>query len=283
MKALRWLIGGGLASGAAGLAYAYLVEPRWIEVRRLDLTLPRLHPAFEGYKLAQFSDIHMDGSGMSPERLMRVVDLINREVPDLIAFTGDFVTRRKVCDVSHLIPPLSALRAPDGAVAILGNHEFPASLALIQQVIRESGLIPLHNRVLTVNRAGGAQLHIAGVDSLMRRRARLDRVLRRLPRDGAAVLLAHEPDMADLSAATRRFDLQLSGHSHGGQIRLPFVTQFVLPTFGQRYPDGLWQVKEMMLYVNRGIGMTSIPLRFNCRPEITIFTLHAKPARLGMR
>lgn len=278
MRVLRWLIGGGLVTGAAGLAYAYFVEPEWIEVRRLDLTLPHLHPAFEGYRLAQFSDIHMDSKGMSPERLMRVVEMINRESPDLIAFTGDFVTRRIVCDVSHLIPPLSALRAPDGVVAVMGNHEFPTSRPLVQQVIRESGLIALNNRVLTLTRGDG-QLHIAGVDSLMRRRARLDRVLRRLPRTGAAVLLAHEPDMADLSAATRRFDLQLSGHSHGGQIRVPFLTQFALPTFGQRYPDGLRQVKEMMLYVNRGIGMTSLPLRFNCRPEITIFTLHAKPAR----
>lgn len=276
MKRLGWLIGGGLATG---LAYSFFIEPEWIEVRRLDLTLPRLHPAFEGYRLAQFSDIHMDSKGMSPARLMRVVEMINREAPDLVAFTGDFVTRRAVCDVSHLIPPLRALRARDGVAAVMGNHEFPISRPLIHQVIREAGLTLLNNRVLTLNRADGAQLHIAGVDSLMRRRARLDRVLRRLPRTGAAILLAHEPDTADLSAATRRFDLQLSGHSHGGQIRVPFLTQFALPTYGQRYRDGLWQISGMMLYVNRGIGMTGLPLRFNCRPEITIFTLHAKPAR----
>jgi predicted MPP superfamily phosphohydrolase len=104
----------------------------------------------------------------------------------------------------------------------------------------------------------------------------MDQVLKRLPEDGAAILLAHEPDFADISARTGRFDLQISGHTHGGQIRLPMIGFPYLPRFGRKYPRGLYKVGNMLQYTNRGVGMVHLPVRFNSRPEITLFTLSSE-------
>jgi predicted MPP superfamily phosphohydrolase len=122
---------------------------------------------------------------------------------------------------------------------------------------------------------GGSLLHIAGVDDVWERQDRLDLVLDRLPAEGGAILLAHEPDFADTSAATGRFDLQISGHSHGGQVIAPFAGPLRLPHLGRKYPLGLYRVGDMLQYTNRGVGMVYPYVRFNCRPEITLFTLRA--------
>ena len=275
-----WLPAAGAAAGGmlASLFYALRVEPAWFDVVELTLTPRNIPPAFDGYRIAHFSDIHM-GDGMTRERLMEVVEIVNAAKPDLIAFTGDFVTYRAPFNLDDLIVPLRSRHAPDGKVAVMGNHDYRAYRALIRSVIADSGFIHLDNRVHTIHR-GESCLHVAGVESLIRRRARLDLVLKQLPRDGAAILLAHEPDFASVAAATRRFVLQLSGHTHGGQIRVPVLTRFALPPFGQRYVMGLYRAGRMLLYVNRGLGMVGMPMRFNCRPEITLITL-AATAREG--
>jgi uncharacterized protein len=128
--------------------------------------------------------------------------------------------------------------------------------------------------VVTLAR-GAEQLHIGGVDDVWAGRDRLNEVLAALPTNGAAILLAHEPDFADTSSATGRFDLQLSGHSHGGQIHIPLMKR-VLPPLAYKYPLGQYQVGSMIQYTNRGLGSSGIPIRFNCRPEITIFTLNSR-------
>ncbi|MDH5508153.1 MAG: metallophosphoesterase, partial [Anaerolineae bacterium] len=124
-------------------------------------------------------------------------------------------------------------------------------------------------------------LHWAGGDDIWENQDRLDLVLEMLPEEGCAILLAHEPDFADTSAATGRFDLQISGHSHGGQIIFPVIGPPVVPWLSEKYPLGLYQLGEMLQYTNRGIGMVGPPhVRFNCRPEITVFTLVTQEANV---
>jgi predicted MPP superfamily phosphohydrolase len=132
----------------------------------------------------------------------------------------------------------------------------------------------LTNRVSTLDR-DGEHLHLCGVDDVWDGDARLDDVIAQLHSDGAAILLAHEPDFADTSAATGRFDLQLSGHSHGGQIVLPILGAPRLPYLGRKYPSGLYKVHQMFQYTNRGVGMARLPIRINCPPEITLFILES--------
>lgn len=249
--------------------YVHDLEPSWIEVKTVSLTLPHLAPEFSGYRIVQLSDIHAD-RWMTSQRIQKVVGRVNDMHPDLVVLTGDFVTRNP----EQFAPNLSVLKSlqpVDKTLAVLGNHDAWTDPDLIQRTLETAGVQVLNNRSITLERPS-AQLHIAGVDDIWAGRDRLNEVLAALPNTGAAILLAHEPDFADTSAATGRFDLQLSGHSHGGQVYLPFMKR-VLPPLAYKYPLGQYQVGSMIQYTNRGLGSSGIPIRFNCRPEITIFTL----------
>jgi len=276
-RSLERIIAGAAMIGAGGLLYAREVEPRRLEVVRLGLTLPRLAAAFDGYRVVQIGDLHLD-DWSRPARLDRIAEMVNAENPDLVVVTGDFASysARKL-DTGRLVGALRRLCAPDGVLAILGNHDYLTDVKLIRRCIREAGLTELINEAVTLRR-GDSELHVAGIDDVMEGRSRLDLVLRNLPASGAAVLLAHEPDFADVAAATGRFDLQLSGHSHGGQVRVPLLGRAVLPPFSQRYTRGLHRVGGMLVYTNRGLGTVHARLRFGCRPEITALTLRAPGA-----
>lgn len=268
---------GATILGAGGFGYAHEVEPGWIQASLLQLEFPRLPAEFDGYRIIQISDIHAD-KWMTDERLSEVVRLVNDRRPDLVAITGDFVTAEDFTEVSvdrmapMLAETLGKLKPRDLAVAVLGNHDHWTDPELVRRMTRNSGIKELGNAVHTIKR-GESRLHIAGVDDVMEDQDRLDLVLERLPASGISILLAHEPDFADTSAATGRFDLQLSGHSHGGQVWLPLLGAPVLPPLGEKYPAGLYEVGGMALYTNRGLGMIPPRMRFNCRPEITVLTL----------
>ncbi len=263
--------------GAGCLIYAREVETRRVEVKHMTLTLPRLAPEFDYYRLVQIGDLHLD-DWTKPERLRGIAQKVNEQQPDLVVITGDFASySAEQLDAQRLIDALRALRTHDGCVAILGNHDYLTDVKLVRRCIHEGGVTELINDVCTLER-GDAALHIAGIDDVMEGRSRLDLVLEKLPGSGAAILLAHEPDFADVSAATGRFDLQLSGHSHGGQIGVPLLRRLVLPPFSQRYTRGLYEVGGMILYTNRGLGFVHLRLRFLCRPEITVFTLRSPDA-----
>jgi predicted MPP superfamily phosphohydrolase len=264
-------------AGVGGFVYSREIEPGWIDVEPVRLTLPRLSPAFDGYRIVQISDLHAD-YWMNRDRLASIVELVNREKPDLVAITGDFVTYTPEVFANDLISTLRQLQARDSTVAVLGNHDHWTDAGTVREIIRASGIVNVSNTVHTLQR-DNELLHIAGIDDYWEKQDRLDLVLDALPHDNhAAVLLAHEPDYADISAQTGRFDLQISGHSHGGQVIFPFMGPPILPTYGQKYPVGLYRVGTMLQYTNRGLGMVAPAVRFNCRPEITVFTL--TPARV---
>jgi uncharacterized protein len=249
--------------------YAHKIEPLWFEVTHIDITLPKLDRAFNGYRIVQISDLHA-GNGIDRSQLEKVVDAVNAEHPDLVVITGDHITRIPKQHL-ELLDTLAKLRPRDLTISILGNHDVHNDPAPVRQAIKQAGITLLENNIHTLNR-NGATLHIAGVGDVFFKQDRLDLVLAQLPATGAAIMLAHEPDFADKTAATRRFGLQLSGHSHGGQIRIPFYDGYV-PSLAEKYPLGRYQVGEMIQYTNRGIGLVKIAVRFNCRPEISVFDL----------
>lgn len=283
---------GSVLAGAGALAYARYVEPYWLAVERVTLALPRLALPFDGYRVVHISDIHMDG-WMTAKRLDRIVDLVNQQEPDLVAITGDFVAV-SADYVSGISGPLKRLRTPEGAVAVLGNHDHMNDAAAVRRALSSAGVIDVSNRVHTLYRDGSV-LHLCGVDSVMEELDDLAKVLETL-RDrkrGCAVLLAHEPDFADESAATERFDLQLSGHSHGGQVKLPLLNApYMVPLLSRlgfsfvppliyEYPSGLYEVGRMYQYTNRGLGVIYCRFRLNCRPEVTVITLRAPQRKMS--
>jgi predicted MPP superfamily phosphohydrolase len=240
-----------------------------IEITHITLNLPQLEPAFSGYRLVQFSDIHMD-TWMTHTQLAQIVKLVNQQKPNLVAITGDFVGSNPARHAESLVENLRQLESSDGVVAVLGNHDHWKDPQTVRKILQASGISELANRVHTIERQQ-TKLYIAGIDDYMSKVARFDTVLEQLPREGTAILLAHAPDFADISGPSGRFALQLSGHSHGGQINLPLIGPPYLPRFARKYVSGLNKVGEMLVYTNRGVGKVHLPFRLNSRPEITVF------------
>src|SRR5215216_1424364 len=264
-----------------GTAYGILLEPNQFKVEIVRLKLPRLSRKFSGLRLAQISDIHI-GGWMNAERFQRVVDLVIAEKPDLLLITGDFVIGHKASAISQqmvqdLTVGLSRLADSFPTFSVLGNHDYWTDAERVRHILATSGITDLTNTIFTLKRED-ENLHLCGVDDVWAGDARLQDVLAQLTDDSAAILLAHEPDFADTSAATGRFDLQLSGHTHGGQVVLPLIGPPFLPYMGRKYPLGLYKVGEMFQYTNRGVGMARVPLRINCPPEITLFVLESPTA-----
>ena len=268
-------------AGIGGLRYVTSVEPANVEVKEVRLTLPHLTPAFNGLRLVQISDIHL-GGWMNRQRLDRVVQLALDQPADVYLLTGDYLigygwSPERAALLDEMAESLTPLSQAAPVLGILGNHDVRSSARAVRDMFTRAGVVDLSNTVYTLRRSAPSgeaeQFHIAGVDDYYTGKARLKRVLRRLPETGGAILLAHEPDYADISAATGRFDLQVSGHTHGGQIVLPGGAPFALPRYGRKYPSGLYRVGEMWQYTNRGVGMGRFAVRFNCRPEISVFVL----------
>jgi predicted MPP superfamily phosphohydrolase len=252
-------------SVAASAVYTKEIEPRWLDVNRLTLSLPNLPPAFEGYTIVQVSDPHID-SWMPCAHLRHIVGVVLGTDADLVVVTGDFMTDTPFTSRPRatLVEEFSRLR---GGIAILGNHDYGSPD--IARAIEESGLVLLRNAHHAITR-GGDTLYIAGTESWLLGRDDLNAALGGIPASAPVILLAHEPDFADEVAATGRVEAQLSGHTHGGQVTLPFVGSLALR---EKYRRGYYRVGDMHLYVNVGVGTTGLRLRLFCRPEITLYTL----------
>ncbi len=279
------IVTGSLGLASAGtLYYAHTIEPAWFDITHYTLRLPRLTPAFHNYRLVHMTDIHTDDTWMTASRLADVVRQVNELHADAIAITGDFLTFF-LASSQRTIAELSKLQAKDGVFGVLGNHDHPAGVERMRACLQAGHVRELPDAVHTIRRAD-EMLHLVGLDDLWPTNrgtpqpiwshlARFQNLTATVPEEGAAVLLVHEPDFADVTASVGRYDLQLSGHSHGGQVRLPFYGAIALPPLSRNYPCGIYHLNKLVHYTNRGIGMLSPRVRLNCRPEIAIFELHA--------
>jgi predicted MPP superfamily phosphohydrolase len=273
------------ACACAGLAlYAGEIERHWIEITRRDAFLSGLPAAFDGFRVAQLCDIHLD-EFTEPFLLRDAVNHINRLNPDAVFLTGDFVTcellPRKFAmgaawQCANLLNQLECPRR----YAILGNHDVMIGKIAVTEALKANGITVLNNTYLPIERAGG-RIWLAGLDDVVQGNPDPDLAIpgsiRNLPHE-PVVLLCHEPDYADhlvTLAAGQAVALMLSGHTHGGQIRLPFIAPLALPHLGRKYVEGWFRFGNLQLYVNRGIGTVGIPFRLNCPPEITLLTLRS--------
>lgn len=253
--------------------YAKKIEPNWIEVVPIQLTIPHLAPAFADFKIVQISDLHIS-KFMTEQRLNKIIQLVNQQQPDAIAFTGDLITQDTNFDPQKLAPQLTQLKPKWATLAVLGNHDhWRQDIAFLKRTFSQNNITLLNNQVYLIE-DGSQQLAIAGIDDPYWGEPNLAQTIAQIPENVLAILLVHEPDYIDISAKTHKFILQLSGHSHGGQVRIPWLAPLVLPYKGRKYFAGLNQVEGTYAYTNRGLGMTGIPMRFGSRPEITVFTLH---------
>ncbi len=269
---LRRLIYGGGSLGFVSLSFGRLIEPHWLSTERLDIALPHLPPELDGLRVVQISDLHLEPYTTAAD-IEATVRAVNALKPDVIALTGDFITST-VKPMGTCADILKALTAPLGVYACLGNHDHWHGASIVARRLREVGIQVLMNESVTVQHRWQS-LCIAGTESVWAGKPRLETTFAGLPRDAPTLLLAHEPDFADTVAAYGRPVLQLAGHSHGGQVRMPLLGSIRTPSWGKKYVMGHYQLGTMQLYVNRGIGCVGVPVRFACPPEITEITLRA--------
>src|SRR5215467_6638522 len=273
-----------VAGGAAIAGTIGFKESNQPTLIRLEVRLPRLPHEFDGFTIAQISDFHYEDH-FSIVPIRKGLEMVNALRPDLIALTGDFVTvpilyyhrhdaRRFARNSEPCGELLKTLRAPYGKFAVLGNHDSASDPNFITRALQSHGIPVLMNRSLAVER-GRARIWLAGIDDVLEGRPDLSQALQQIPPGEVTVLLAHEPDFAD-QAVLAPVDLQLSGHSHGGQIWVPGIGAPWLPQLARRYPRGFYEVGKLKLYTNLGIGTIRIPVRLNCPPEVTLITLRSQ-------
>jgi len=250
----------GLAAAAlAGLAvYAFLIEPDRLVVERVRLPVPGLPPHLDGFTIGVISDLHL-GPFVPARRIRRAAGVLARARPDLTIVAGDFVSAPEA--VAQLPEALAPLKRP---VGVLGNWDWRVPAMRTQTIVR-----------LLINDGFEAApgLWVAGVDDSRRGRPDIDAAMAKAPKSAIRILIAHEPEVADRVRPDHRVALQISGHSHGGQVRLPLIGPLLLPRLGRKYHTGLSAGPACPVYTTRGVGMVHLPVRFLCPPEVTLITL----------
>ena len=243
-----------------------------IDLIEVDIELDNLGWNFHNYRILNLTDIHL-GQWINPEYLDDLIDYVNTLNVDLITLTGDYFSYVIDGYEEALKNSFKKLKATDGKFGVLGNHDHWMSAEKIRNIFKTSNIVDLSNDVVVLEK-GGDYLNIAGVDSCTVCADNLHEVLKKLNDNAPTILLAHEPDFAKESSKTGKIDLQISGHSHGGQFIIPKVetTPFRGPN-STKYPVGLYKVEDMIQYTSKGLGTNSFRVRINCKPEITIITL----------
>jgi len=263
-----------MAGGAAAIAAAadaWVVEPRWIDVVRSDIVVKGLGSGWQGATIALMSDTHC-GPFVSQARIEHAVSLANDLRPDLVLLLGDYVHRGE----RHIDPgiePFGRLRASQGVYAVLGNHDHWDGRDRTLAALKRAGIPAMVNRGTTLVR-GGDSLAVGGVGDFMEDLQEPGDAFRGVGESTPRILMSHNPDYAEQLPGDVRVDLMVCGHTHGGQVRLPGYGAPVLPSrYGQKYERGLVQGPNCRVYVTRGVGTISPPVRFLCRPELTLLTL----------
>ncbi len=257
-----------------GIGADMALERHWLKVERRTIVIPELPHGVRGLSIALLADLH-HGPWNPLEYLTQAIEVTNCLGAEVILLAGDYVRKGS----EHIDPiwrQMAALKAPFGVYAVLGNHDQweDESLVFTRQCMRNAGITDLTNRGVSLSR-GGDRLHIAGVGDLWTDTQDLALALAAVPEDGCAVLLSHSPDYLE-EMDDRRVKLVLSGHTHGGQINLPLIGTPIVPSeYGNRYARGLVKRDWKQVYITRGVGMSVLPVRFRCRPEISLLTLEA--------
>ena len=263
----------GTVVGAAVGWYARFVHPYRLRVGHEVFQLPRQHAGLDGLTIAFVTDTHV-GPHFAADDLEPVLQHLRELKPDVLLLGGDYICEspRFMEDAAIAVGEM-VKTARFGAWGVLGNHDLANVRARIVGPLRDAGVHVLENEAARVATDRGELWSGGGADAMMAK-PDLARTFAGIPVDAATILLWHEPDLAPFAARYAPM-LQLSGHTHGGQVRLPRIGAIALPRLGRKYTSGRYLVGAMPLYVSNGIGMYRPPVRLNCPPELTVIHLVA--------
>lgn len=286
-RAFFRLFGGAVAAGAGLFSYAFAIEPRFrLDTTKYAFTPPGWPKLDRPLRIAALADIHACDPWMSRARIDDIVQITNALKPDLTVLLGDYVAgmrhfRTGIVPMSEWSAALAKLSAPLGVYAVLGNHDWWTDAQGARKALTDNGIPVLENQARKLKRAGGLEFWLAGLgDQLAFIRGRgkyegvhdLGATFRQVTDDAPVILLAHEPDI--FPEVSRRVSLTLSGHTHGGQVRLPLFGSPVVPSrFGQRFAYGHIIEDNRHLVVSGGLGCSIMPVRFGVPPEIVLLEL----------
>lgn len=271
-KAILFILLTGIFLGIAVFFYSLKIEPNLLKTttHRLTSTSGEL----DGLRIVQFSDTHV-GAFYDEADMQRLVDKINSLEPDIIVFTGDLVDNwAKYHNREALYTVMSQLSAPLGKFAVYGNHDYGGGgTRLYKSFMEACGFELLVNTSKHLTLPSGGSVTISGLDDLIFGNPDIPKVIKARPVADYQLILVHEPDIAD-ALASHQFHLQLSGHTHGGQISIPGFPHELMPPYGELYTEGMYQLRAgLQVYVNTGIGSTQLPFRFGNIPEISLFII----------
>jgi len=254
--------------------YAVCIERYIVLVNTYRVAVPKLPKAFEDFTIVHLTDLHC-GFLVSRSFLRGVFQKVVAIPRDIIVCTGDFVHEKNgTGEIDTLWPEMSILTAPYGVYSVLGNHDYWASENRSLYWMQKTGF-GLHHRAKQITK-NGEHLWLVGAGDLWEDHRNLDILLDTIPEDDCRIVLAHNPDTADTDF-TNRVDCMFAGHTHGGQVKIPFGNTPVLPVRNKSYSSGLVTTKKgFPMYISRGIGWAIYPVRFNCYPEISVVQLTCK-------
>ena len=242
-------------------------NPNNFKLVNLTIKNSRIPREFDNYEIIHITDIHL-GQWINKEKLDGVVKIINNQQPDSVMITGDFLSYQTSNYLHELSDSLSNIKSCDGTFSVLGNHDHWTNAGDVKKALKKAGIVNLENDVYAIEK-NNQKLQIAGVDSITVDMDDIGKVQRKLDYNYPAIMLAHEPDFADTTAKYDPFILQLSGHSHGGQIEIPKIGTPVRGKNFMKYPLGEYKVGNMIQYTNRGIGTNAFWFKINSFNEIT--------------
>ncbi|AZB42622.1 metallophosphoesterase [Bacillus sp. FJAT-42376] len=273
LKSLLSFAAAGFTISIGGYSYARYMEPGLLDIQELVVADPKIPESFDGMKLIQFSDTHLS-EYYTLGQLEHIQEIINDYSPDAVFFTGDLMDDPgSYKHPEKIIPLMKKIKAPLGKFAVYGNHDHGGyGSDAYSEIMSRAGFNVLKNETVKIRLANQSFITIGGLDDLILGRPDYERTAGAFHPDSYNILLAHEPD-AWIRAKNFPVDLQLSGHSHGGQIQLPFYGPVITPPLADIYTEGLYKYGTRKLYVNRGLGTTRLPFRFLSMPELTVFTL----------
>jgi predicted MPP superfamily phosphohydrolase len=251
--------------------WSFFVESKEIKIEKISINIKNLPPAFEGIEIVHLSDFHSKNFGQKEKEVLENLRQLN---PDFIFITGDFVdwTTKDLKSCQGFWQELSENHL--GKVfGVLGNHDHRhPKRKTLKNLLKESGIEILANEAKKVEKNGDF-IHLIGIDDPHEGYDDIKKAMAEIDNDNLKILIAHSPEIFK-KIKGKDIDLVLVGHTHGGQINIPFLTDFLLPLkYDRKYKSGLFKENSTYLYVNRGIGTTFISLRFNSFPEITLITL----------
>lgn len=273
----RWLTTArnGFLLGSGLLGWTVFIEPHWLTVEHRILLIPHLPASWTGKRLVQISDLHVGAVGES--YLMEAARRVNELQPDVLVVTGDFINHDFPMMDERLEAVLGAFKPGKTATfGCLGNHDYgrgwvnQKTAARVVDVAKQAGIEILRDESVSLN-----ELEFYGLDDYWTPNFEAKKVLTQARTDRAAICLCHNPDVCDEPVWGRFTGVILSGHTHGGQCKPPFLPAPMTPIRNKRYQQGFVELaNQNTLFVNRGLGYTR-RVRFNCRPEITVFEMQA--------